>query len=104
MTFFNYVIREESLGMVRYSKYMKIAAKKYEIKIESLPTSENAAQKHSYRLYLQVMDWKLLEDTPIDLLEWDWVLRNGLYYRVYTEKPAAPADLLDFVRCKCKLS
>ena len=50
------------------------------------------------------MDWKLLEDTPIDLLEWDWVLRNGLHYRVYTEKPAAPADLLDFVRCKCKLS
>ena len=90
--------------MMRYSKYMKIAAKKYEIKIESLPASENAAQKHFYRVYPQVMDWKLLEETPVDLLQWDQVIRNGLYYRVYTEKPAAPADLLEFVRCKCKLS
>ena len=56
---------------MRYSKYMKIAAKKYEIKIESLPASENAAQKHFYRVYPQVMDWKLLEETPVDLLQWD---------------------------------
>ena len=83
---------------------MKIAATKYEIKIESLPPSENAAQKNSYRVYLQVMGWKLLEEAPVDLLEWDWILRNGLYHRGCTEKPAAPADLLDFLRCKCKLS
>ena len=50
---------------------MEIAAKKYEIKIESLSASENAAQKHFYRVYPQVMDWKLLEETPVDLLQWD---------------------------------
>ena len=40
---FSYAIREESLGMMRYSKYMEIAATKDEIKIASRPPSENAA-------------------------------------------------------------
>ena len=42
---FSYTIREESLGMMRYSKYIEITATKDEIKIESLPPSENAAQQ-----------------------------------------------------------
>ena len=90
--------------MMRYSKYMEIAATKDEIKIELLPPSENAAQQHSYRVYLQVTDWKFLEEVHVNPLEWGWILRNELYHPVYTEQPAAPADLLKFVRCKCKLS
>ena len=31
------------------------------------------------------------------------MLRHGLYHIVYIEQPAAPADLLKFLRCKCKL-
>ena len=83
---------------------MEIAATKDEIKIELLPPSENAAQQHSYRVYLQVMDSKFLEEAHVDPLKWGWVLRNGLYHPVYTEQPAAPAYLLKFVRCRCKLS
>ena len=83
---------------------MEIAATKDEIKIESLSPSENAAQQHSYRVYLQVMDSKFLEEAHVDPLKWGWVLRNGLYHPVYTEQPAAPAYLLKFVRCRCKLS
>ena len=83
---------------------MEIAATKDEIKIESLPPSENATQQHSYRVYLQVMDWKFLKEAYVDPLEWGWVLRNGLYHPVYTEQPTTPADLHKFVRCKCKLS
>ena len=30
--------------------------------------------------------------------------RNELYHPVYTEQPAAPADLFKFERCNCKLS
>ena len=89
---------------MRYSKYREIAATKDEIKTESLPPSENAAQQHSYRIYLQVVDWKFLEEAHVDPLEWSWVIRNGFYHPVYTKQPAAPADLLKFVRCKCKLS
>ena len=92
------------MGMMRYSKYMEIAAAKDAIKIESLPPSENAAQQQSYRVYLQVMDWKFLEEAHVDSLAWGWVFRNGLYHPACTEQPAAPADLLKFVRCKCKLS
>ena len=83
---------------------MEIAATKDEIKIELLPPSENAAQQHSYRVYLQVTDWKFLEEVHVNPLEWGWILRNELYHPVYTEQPAAPADLLKFVRCKRKLS
>ena len=101
---FSYTIRGESLGMMRYSKYIEITATKDEIKIESLPPSENAAQQHSYWVYLQVMVRKFLEEAHVDPLGWGWVLRNWLHHPVYTEKAAAPADLLKFVRCKCKLS
>ena len=75
---FSYAICEESLGMMRYSKYREIAATKDEIKTESLPPSENAAHQHSYRIHLQVMDWKFLEEAHVDPLEWSWVIRNGL--------------------------
>ena len=101
---FSYAIREESLGAMRCCKYIEIATTKDEIKVKSLPPSENAAQQHSYRVYLQVMDWQFLEHAHVDPLRWGWVLRNGLHHPVYTEQPAAPADLLKFVRCKCKLS
>ena len=84
------------MGMMTYFKYMEIAATKDEIKTESLPPSENAAQQHSYRVYLQLMDWKFLGEAHVDPLEWGWVLRNGLYHPVYTEQSAAPADLLKF--------
>ena len=49
---------------------MEIAAAKDEIKTESRPSSENAAQQHSYRVYLQAMDWKFLEEAHVDPLEW----------------------------------
>ena len=88
---------------MRYSKYMEIAATKDEIKIESLSSFENTAQQHSFWVYLEVMDWKYLQEAHIDPLEWDWFLCNGLYYPVYTEQLAAPADWLRFVSCKCKL-
>ena len=101
---FSYAIREESLGTMRHCKYIEIVATKDEIKIKSLPPSENAAQQHSYRVYLQVMDRKFLEQAHVDPLRWEWVLLNGLYHPVYTEQSAAPADLPKFVRCKCKLS
>ena len=96
-------IRRESQDMMRYSKYMEIAATKSEIKTESLPSSENTAQQHSFWVYLEVMDWKYLEEAHIDPLEWDWFLCNGLYHPVYTKQLAAPADWLRFVSCKCKL-
>ena len=50
------------------------------------------------------MNWKLLEEIHVHSLEWGCVLRNGLYHPVYTEQPAASADLLKFIRCKSKIS
>ena len=55
--------------MMRYSNYMEIAATKDEIKTELLPSFENTAQQHSFRVYLEVMDWKYLEEAHTDPLE-----------------------------------
>ena len=68
---------------MRYSKYKEIAAKKDEIKTESLLPSEKAAQQHSYWNYLQLMDWKFLEEAHVDPLESGWILRKGFCHPVY---------------------
>ena len=39
-----------------------MTATKDGIKTESLPPAEHAAYQHSCRVFLQVMDWKFLEE------------------------------------------
>ena len=83
-------IYEEALGMIRYSKYIGVVTTKNGVQIVSLPSSENATQQHPYQVYLQVMDWKLLEEAHNDPLEWGWVFCNGSYIQ---------SDLLHQVIC-----
>ena len=73
-------------------------------KIESLPPSEGSAYQHALRVFLQVSDWKFLQEAHRDPVDWGWVLRNGEYFPIYSKEPVAPADLLKFVRYNCKLT
>lgn len=43
---------------------------------EKIPPTADAASQHSYRVYLQVIQWKTLLDTDIDVLEWGWKLKD----------------------------
>ena len=79
-----------------------MAATKDGIKIESLPSSEHAAYQHSCRVFLQVIDWKFLEEAHYNPVS--WTLQNGLYHPIFSDQPSAPDDLLKFVCCKCKLT
>ena len=83
---------------------MEIIATKEEIKLEMLAPSEGSANQHSYRVYLQVMDWTFLEDAHYDPLDWGWTLRGNIFHPIYTDEPVAPDDLLKFICCKCKPS
>lgn len=43
---------------------------------ESIPPTADAASQHSYRVYLQVVQWKTLLDTDIDAEKWGWRVRD----------------------------
>ena len=96
--FYSYTDRDDTLGTVRYSKYMEMAATNKTIKIESLPPYERAACQHSFRVYLQVMDWKYLEENHYDPSDWGWSLKGGFYHPILADEPVAPDHLLKFVR------
>ena len=66
---------------------MEMAATNKTIKIESLPPSERAACQHSFRVYLQVMDWKYLEENHYDPS--DLSLKGGFYHPIFTDEPVA---------------
>lgn len=40
----------------------------------------------------------------INPVEWGWKLNENRYVPIATDNPAAPHELLNVVRCKCKLS
>ena len=50
------------------------------------------------------MDWKCLEENHHNPSEWGWIVRNGLNHPIFTDQPAAPADLLKLMRSNSKLS
>ena len=80
-----------------------MAATNTSIKIESLPLSEDSAYQHSLRVYLQVMNWKFLEEGDCNPTDCGWIPCNGQYCPVLTGEPVAPADILKVFRCKCKI-
>lgn len=73
---------------------MEMATTNKSIKIESLPPSNGAAWQHSLRVYLQVMDWKHLEENHYNPSEWGWKLEGGRYHPVFTEEPLNLIDVI----------
>ena len=54
------------------------------------------------RAYFQCLVWKTLDPFPSDPCLWGWKLEDGLFTPIQSSNECAPADLLKFVRCKCK--
>ena len=67
---------------------------------KSLPPTSAAAKFSSWRVFLQVNQWK---DPQCYLLaeEWGWVLKDTGLHPVLTDMPPAPAELLKIIRCNC---
>jgi hypothetical protein len=94
---------EDCLNAVRYHQYMQHTAKSTRhLQPEKLPPTEDAAAQHSYRVHLQVLQWKPLKTSGFTPEEWGWCLTNGKLMPVSSTLAAAPDDILNVVRCKCK--
>ena len=72
------------------------------VKPEVLPPTSAAAKFHSMRVYLQVQQWIGHAD-HVKPEDWGWYEKGGKYMPVLTNKDAAPLELLEVVRCGCKM-
>ena len=91
-----------SLSKLRFDSYNKqcLAGK---VAPERLAPTKGAAIQHCRRAYQQCREWVMLDtDIGCSLLGWRWDSIRALYLPIYSELPAAPAELDKFVSCKCK--
>jgi len=73
------------------------------IQPEKLPPTQRAAQFHGYRVHLQVMEWKMLdEELSLNPIEWGWNKTEHGLSPVTTDKEIAPPNILKVIRCHCK--
>ena len=93
--------KTESLNKLRLTKYSEKVTKG-EIKVEprSLPPTSAAAKFHSYRVFLQVYQWKS-PDCDLNPESWGWINSDTGFHPVLTDLPPAPDNLLRMIRCNC---
>ena len=72
------------------------------IRPERLPPTKGAAEQHSLRAYLQVVDWMLLQPRSINPENFGWMRENRVYSPIATDEPIAPYKLRNFISCGCK--
>ena len=69
---------------------------------ERLPPTEKAAVFHVLRSHHQAVVWTTLNANVLDPLQWGWQEVDGKLVPRKTDASAAPDELLNMVRCKCK--
>ena len=61
----------DTVTTFRYTSYMNLlASSKSPVEPEKLPPTENAAENHSYRVHLQIIQWKTLMNSNISPVNW----------------------------------
>jgi len=93
----------DSLNKMRYDGYCHLAAVSlHRPQPEKLPPTERAAYYHSLRAHYQAVVWKHLDNLVLDASQWGWQVVDERLSPMMTDMPAAPDNLLKFVRCKCR--
>jgi hypothetical protein len=69
-----------------------------------LPPTQDAIRFHSFRVHAQVLQWKLLDLRCINVEKWGWTFDGACLQPLKTDLEPAPKKLLQFIRCKCKMS
>ena len=94
--------KEEGLDILRYRRFCdKISKCTSLVEPRTLPPTSAAAMYHSLRVYYHVMYWKGKGDS-MKPGKWGWHIVDGKCLPMQTDKPAAPAELLDIISCSCK--
>jgi len=94
--------QSDSLNSLRYAKYMEMVSSAKAIDPQKLPSTARAAHYHSLHVHLQVIPhYSLYRSSTVGLkARWFEVELQP----IMTDLEPAPAGLLKFIRCKCKLS
>ena len=94
----------ERIDTLRYRKWAsKIMSNTFNVQVNTLPPTPDAAKNHSLRTYHQIREW-VHTDLYTDPVNWGWTLQDDKLYPVKMHSPMAPETLLKVVRCRCKLS
>ena len=94
--------KEEGLDVLRYRRFCdKIYKGTSRVEPRTLPPTSAAAMYHGLRVYYHVTYWKGKYDNKKPE-EWWWHIVDGQCLPMQTDKPAAPAELLDIIHCRCK--
>ena len=93
--------KDDTLNGLRLTRYCKKVAKSFnKVEPRSLPPTSSAAKYHSYRVFLQICQWK---DKDCDFQPglWGWNIEEGEFYPTPTDQPPAPLELLKIIHCNC---
>src|SRR6218665_2852989 len=89
---------------MRYVQYMNKTTSCYaQPRPERLPPTQNAATYHVYRTHLEIVQWQTLLATDIQPTDWGWKISKDRYVPIQTDLQPAPDEILNVVRCKCKV-
>lgn len=93
----------DKLDFLRLQRFhTRVSMSKSYVDPKVLPPTSAAAQFHSLRVYLQVHQW-MGQRQDLKPEEWGWYIQGGQYLPVLSDKAAAPTELLEVVRCNCKM-
>jgi hypothetical protein len=95
----------ENLDIMHYRKFAsKVVSNSVSfLQVQTLPPTTAAADQHCKRTFYQVIELtKRDEDLQLDPLDWGWTRSNGKLVPVKIRLPAAPDQLINVIRCKCK--
>lgn len=98
--------RDDSLALLRHAHWEKalVSANK-DIDPATLPPIERATHFHSLHVYFELQRTIMLTiDTGLQPTEWGWKRVDELLVPTMTDSPVAPKELLEVIRCNCKMS
>ena len=79
---------------------VKRLLKVFRVEGKGLPPTTAASKFHSYRVYLQICQWKK-PHCNLQEESWGWKLTDSGYSPVLTDLPPAPPELLKVIWCDC---
>lgn len=77
-------------------------------KIMSLPPTSTNLLQHVLRSHLQVMLWKAADqqappDESVHITQFGWEIQENIPIPVIAQGVPAPPELIDVIRCQCKV-
>lgn len=94
--------QDEDLDNLRLRRfYEKTTSSTAAVEPRVLPPTSAAAKYHSLRVYQQVQVW-LGHGQDVPPEQWGWKINEEKMVPFLTDKPPAPQELLQCIRCSCK--